>query len=383
MQQVHCLHPLSCFPVSFTQNEVYYTLDAQAVLPMSKITHRCAVSTEEPRAEQTTPQAKSRSRGWVLPASEKDPTTFYCRLAMEPRKGIYYEFDWEAHRSSALARPIEDQVSGKHWKVATQVLSRRQKRPAQTKRRRLGRTLEKDIHSQTESDAGSEFHDPVQSDDEDNENDIPSTIDDADSETDIQSVKTDDPPKTPSRKRKRATITSTSTPRRPHTTKLAAPTPHSKAALRARARSRKRAPAVRLPPPDFQTQEHYQQLENLPEDPWLRAMHVLHVAARPNNLPCREEEFNRVLRTVEELLEEGSGGCVCEFLSSLPVCVMIFLIHIFWPLRRAVDISGVPGTGKTATVHAVVRELKRMAETGVRLFLAHHSTVLSIESAGN
>ena len=30
------------------------------------------------------------------------------------------------------------------------------------------------------------------------------------------------------------------------------------------------------------------------------------------------------------------------------------------------DISGVPGTGKTATVHAVVRELKRMAEQNVR-----------------
>lgn len=30
------------------------------------------------------------------------------------------------------------------------------------------------------------------------------------------------------------------------------------------------------------------------------------------------------------------------------------------------DISGVPGTGKTATVHAVVRELKRMAANNVR-----------------
>ena len=30
------------------------------------------------------------------------------------------------------------------------------------------------------------------------------------------------------------------------------------------------------------------------------------------------------------------------------------------------DISGVPGAGKTATVHAVVRELKRMAEQNVR-----------------
>jgi Cdc6-like AAA superfamily ATPase len=32
-----------------------------------------------------------------------------------------------------------------------------------------------------------------------------------------------------------------------------------------------------------------------------------------------------------------------------------------------VDISGVPGTGKTATVHAVVRELKRMAENDVSI----------------
>ena len=39
-----------------------------------------------------------------------------------------------------------------------------------------------------------------------------------------------------------------------------------------------------------------------------------------------------------------------------------------------VDISGVPGTGKTATVHAVVRELKRMAEQSVGL----HTTPLDL-----
>ena len=37
------------------------------------------------------------------------------------------------------------------------------------------------------------------------------------------------------------------------------------------------------------------------------------VAARPGALPCREEEYGRVLRAVEELLEEGSGGCICAY----------------------------------------------------------------------
>lgn len=30
------------------------------------------------------------------------------------------------------------------------------------------------------------------------------------------------------------------------------------------------------------------------------------------------------------------------------------------------DISGVPGTGKTATVHTVIKEMKRLAEANVR-----------------
>ncbi|KAH9981734.1 hypothetical protein BJV74DRAFT_74014 [Russula compacta] len=64
-------------------------------------------------------------------------------------------------------------------------------------------------------------------------------------------------------------------------------------------------------------------------------MHALHVGARPEALPCRAEECARVMRVVEDLIE-GSGGCIY--------------------------ISGAPGMGKTATVHAVVRELKRMAE---------------------
>ncbi len=63
---------------------------------------------------------------------------------------------------------------------------------------------------------------------------------------------------------------------------------------------------------------------------------------------------------VEELLEEGSGGCICEFMCPLSV-VNDEVIN--W--SSSTDISGVPGTGKTATVHSVVRELKHMADQNV------------------
>ena len=42
-------------------------------------------------------------------------------------------------------------------------------------------------------------------------------------------------------------------------------------------------------------------------------------------------------------------------------------VRVLWVTVRLADISGVPGTGKTATVHAAVRELKRMAEQNVRI----------------
>jgi origin recognition complex subunit 1 len=95
-------------------------------------------------------------------------------------------------------------------------------------------------------------------------------------------------------------------------------------------------------------------------DAWLRGMHALHVGARPEALPCRTEEYGRVMRAVEELLEEGSGGCICELFASFSV-----LNNEVMNRLSSTDISGVPGTGKTATVHAVVRELKRMAEQNV------------------
>ncbi|XP_036112632.1 origin recognition complex subunit 1 isoform X2 [Molossus molossus] len=62
----------------------------------------------------------------------------------------------------------------------------------------------------------------------------------------------------------------------------------------------------------------------------------LHVSAVPDSLPCREKEFQDIYNFVESKLLDHTGGCMY--------------------------ISGVPGTGKTATVHEVIHCLQQAAK---------------------
>ncbi|XP_076578395.1 origin recognition complex subunit 1 [Chaetodon auriga] len=62
----------------------------------------------------------------------------------------------------------------------------------------------------------------------------------------------------------------------------------------------------------------------------------LHVSSVPESLPCREQEFQDIYSFVEGRIIDGTGGCMY--------------------------ISGVPGTGKTATVHEVMRCLQHAAD---------------------
>ncbi|KAG5681643.1 hypothetical protein PVAND_011058 [Polypedilum vanderplanki] len=64
----------------------------------------------------------------------------------------------------------------------------------------------------------------------------------------------------------------------------------------------------------------------------------LHVSAVPKSLPCREKEYMEIYSFLESNLNDQIGGCIY--------------------------ISGVPGTGKTATTTAVIRALKAEAEKG-------------------
>ncbi|XP_070195213.1 origin recognition complex subunit 1-like isoform X2 [Littorina saxatilis] len=75
-----------------------------------------------------------------------------------------------------------------------------------------------------------------------------------------------------------------------------------------------------------------------PGTPMEEARARLHVSAVPDTLPCREAEFDDIYRFVESKILDGTGGCMY--------------------------ISGVPGTGKTATVREVVRALQQSYDSG-------------------
>ena len=275
-------------------------------MPPTNVVRHCTV-TDLPPKENSTQVASSRylcSQNF----RQNDITLFYCRFALDSRKGLYYDFAWSHHKERALSEVDEEQTSGRSWNVLVE--SPRQKTTRAQKRPRLRKIIEVDESSTRETDTDYEYQEHMEDGDDDEFPVI--AAGDLDSEPDAHSeVPEDDIPKTPSRKRKRTVSTpSKSTPRKSRSNKLVAPTPHSKAAIRKR--NNRKGAVVRVPPPDL-TREHYKQLQKLPQDAWLRAMHVLHVAARPDILPCRGEEYNRVLRTVEELLEEGSGGCVCGY----------------------------------------------------------------------
>jgi origin recognition complex subunit 1 len=209
-------------------------------------------------------------------------------------------------------------------------------RPKRKIKREVSEENQIEAEEVTESDdGGTEDEYESQSDGRDDEDEGPSDSPTAD-EDDEDSDDVLGGPRTPSKKRKRSTVTHTyskspsksirtpskrkvattptTTPRKPtKLRKTVVPTPHSRKSIATR-KQKQKSLRVRPPPP----LTSHLQLENLPTDPWLRAMHVLHVGARPDVLPCREEEYARCLRAVEELIEEGSGGCVCKFaLSSL------------------------------------------------------------------
>jgi hypothetical protein len=73
-----------------------------------------------------------------------------------------------------------------------------------------------------------------------------------------------------------------------------------------------------------------------------KARDRLYLSYTPDSLPCREKEFDEIYMFLEELIDARSGACVY--------------------------ISGVPGTGKTATVYSVMNAFQKLMQSKVSLF---------------
>ncbi|CAM9288833.1 unnamed protein product [Ectocarpus sp. 6 AP-2014] len=77
-----------------------------------------------------------------------------------------------------------------------------------------------------------------------------------------------------------------------------------------------------------------------PQDKFSVAMESLHVTAVPKSLPCRNDERNQLLSFLTSNIKAGGLG-------------------------NALFVAGMPGTGKTATAHEVVRILKGQQARGL------------------
>lgn len=281
-------------------------MQSTAVVLASSILNKCNIVTT---VEQLPEDGNSSSSSEGPAPLFNHIHTFLCRSATDSRRGIYYAISWKELLQNALCNPGE-WGSSDVWNIYPVEEAPKKQRESRTphKKRKMMKTIPEDGYkSEGSSSAHSDGDYKEQDDAESVDLDVPDESDAPESEVEDEIPV----PRTPSKKRKRMKTSSLpSTPRRKRTSKgLAAPTPHSKAALRARA---KKKMTVRPPPGADIVGNVWYSLENIPKDPWLRAMHVLHVASRPEALPCREEEYGKVLRSVEELVEEGSGGCVCE-----------------------------------------------------------------------
>ena len=65
----------------------------------------------------------------------------------------------------------------------------------------------------------------------------------------------------------------------------------------------------------------------------------LDINAVPDSLPCRESEYQNIFTFIEDKINHNTGGCLY--------------------------ISGVPGTGKTATTQEVVAALREEVNQGM------------------
>ena len=144
------------------QNEILYNIAACVTLPASAILRRCTVSS-------------SSSAAITSRKSQHNPSEsaeFFCRLAFNPQKGLYYEHNWDACREEALRilTTIDETQTATSWpnddiwavKLKSEPKRPRKadgdrERPSPRKRRRVGRKADSDSESEDGDDSADEF----------------------------------------------------------------------------------------------------------------------------------------------------------------------------------------------------------------------------------
>lgn len=197
-------------------------------------------------------------------ASDEDcgKERFYCALAVDSRKGLFYDLNWECHRQTALERYASLKqrlageeaakiVSGACWRVVVKEVVRRKsdqsaksqkgKASEVAKGKRTTRATAEDEGDKSDSDGTSEDEyetDSTLSDLTEDEDEEQTEADDEEAE--IEEILDEGEPHTPSRQKRRRQKSAT-TPRKRR--KIAAPTPRSKARAKGRPKQELRVAA--------------------------------------------------------------------------------------------------------------------------------------------
>jgi len=90
------------------KNEIYYSVANTAILSPQEIIRKCYITSRVPGSRPPTSPWPLTSRGETEGEGIPEVDRFVCRSAVNPHRGLFYEFTWEAHREHAKAAPPGD-----------------------------------------------------------------------------------------------------------------------------------------------------------------------------------------------------------------------------------------------------------------------------------
>lgn len=297
----------------------------------------------------------------IITASQQRPLpTFLCRTVYDvkpvPGAGFWGGLDWDEHRRLAVQsyhRLMEKKETGRAvdgWDVEAVMEESEEEEDDEVERERARRSQaakeraqqrERQRQQAAANAGGSKTKRIAKTGAASSESDSSSNADESSDEDFRSGDEEEDFPVTPTKKHRSQqllTPSSSGSRKRGRTSSQDSPTDKARPVKRRKVQQRKKkrnastlaatgGGSSHNPLPPLLQAAHLESLT-----PFERAKALLHVSATPEALPCREEQREQIRSFLEDSILGRSGGCL--------------YIH------------GVPGTGKTATVHSVVRELQ-------------------------